>query len=495
MLELSNPVKTERQSASDVARLLESEQTRSLSSWQRHQRPQGFSVKNLMRGLQNRFSHTGDLDEQIQSLVEQQVQQRTRELFRQANYDALTHLPNRAYFHNTLEKLVINAQNESAEFSLLFLDLDGFKLVNDQCGHQIGDELLRNVGARLISAVREGDIVSRLGGDEFVILLADVEDRELVESICQRVIDEVSRPYLLSGKDVEVSTSIGVARYPGDGVTSAELIENADKALYDSKHSGRKTFCFYSDLGSVPAKNSRVLELEQAVSDNQIELLFEPQIDLHGNKVVGASVTAYWRNAELDNPRLNCWINELEQSNAHYGLGLWLLDSGLFYLQQWSKGRDSLMVSVPVVKALWKENDLLELMNQRLEKFNLSPAQIQLEFSALELNSDQQLIKVLMQLSHAGFQITLTDIASSPIDIALLAQLNVQELKLDVAHAQSKWLSALVMMAKSLDICVIANGLEDAQQLHMVKQAGCAMGQGEYWGKPVNSQAFAEMIA
>ncbi|MDX1351678.1 MAG: GGDEF domain-containing protein, partial [Thiomicrorhabdus sp.] len=202
MLELSSPVKTQSLTSPEVEKFLQSERNRTQTSIERHEEAGGFSVKKMMRALQNRFSHTGDISGEIAEIVEKQVQMRTRELFRQANYDDLTHLPNRTYFNATAEQLVLKAQEAQTEFGLLFLDLDGFKAVNDSFGHQAGDELLRNVSARLISATREGDIVSRLGGDEFVILLADIFDKETVEVVCQRIINEVSRPYWINGNDV-----------------------------------------------------------------------------------------------------------------------------------------------------------------------------------------------------------------------------------------------------------------------------------------------------
>lgn len=504
MLELSNPVKTQAATTPEVSRFLQSERKRDQQSAERHQQEDGFSVKKLMRTLQNRFSHTGDISSEIEKMVEDQVQKRTRELFRQANYDALTHLPNRSYFNATVEQLVIKAQEANSEFSLLFLDLDGFKSVNDTLGHQAGDELLRNVGARLMSAVREGDIVSRLGGDEFVILLSDVEDKELIKGVCQRIIDEVSLDYWIDGNDVAVSTSIGIARFPFDGKTSSELVERADQALYVSKHSGKRTFRFYDEISSqlMTPKHELKNRLEAAIEKGTIEAVFEPQVDLASNQIVGATISAKWQESELATPYLASWTDMLNDGQSAYSVGSWLIDSGLYYVKQWQKLNDSMVVSIPVLDAMWQKQDLVMMLNQRLTTYQLQPSQVQLEFSLETLNKNPDLHLVMNGLAASGFQITLSEVGKSPLDLSLMSHLNLQELKLNrewlnttmQSEKGQKWVKALVQMAKSLDLCVIATGIENAEKAQQVQLQGCSMAQGRFWSEPVDSASFNLML-
>jgi diguanylate cyclase (GGDEF)-like protein len=500
MLELSSPAKTETIPSPEVTRFLQSERNRPHFIKRESVEESSFSVKRMMRALQTRFSHTGD----ISSEIEDRVEARTRELFRQANYDTLTHLPNRAYFNSTLEQLVIKAKDTQKEFALLFLDLDGFKGVNDSLGHQAGDELLRNVSARLISAVREGDIVSRLGGDEFVVLLADVSEKELIEAVSQRIIQEVSRPYWVNSNDVEISTSIGISRYPLDGKTSAELVEYADQALYVSKDSGRHTYRFYHEINLQATSEKHVLvnRLYSAVENGTIETVFEPQIDLNSGVIVGASITAKWNEPEIDSPYLASWIDMLNGSQAGYTVGAWLLDSGLYYLQQWQKYNDAMIVSIPVVDALWQQKDLVTFFNERFAAYEVTASQVQLEFSMQALNNNEELLEVLNSLTASGYQITLSEVGKSPLDLALLAQLNLQELKLNRDWLQStmvnkkgqKWVQALIQMAKSLDLCVIATGVETVEQAKLYQKMGCSMAQGENWSKPMNPQEIQQAI-
>jgi diguanylate cyclase (GGDEF)-like protein len=506
MSELKNTVRapvTKTDASSEVERFLKTDRSRSQTMIERSPQSAGFSVKKVLRVLQDRFSHTGDIPHEIAEMVEAQVQLRTRELFRQANYDSLTHLPNRSYFHSTLEQLVTNAKETGAEFTLLFLDLDDFKIVNDTLGHHAGDELLRNVSARLISAVREGDIVSRLGGDEFVILLAGLSDSEMTETICQRIIHEVSRPYWIDKNDVAISTSIGVARYPLDAKSSAELIENSDKALYASKSNGRNTYHFYADIafGAGGVETDLTLALETAIKSAEIQPCFEPQIDLVSQKIVGASVTAIWQQDGLENPYLAGWMDVLQQSGWESSVGAWLIDSGLFYLQQWQQVNDELVISVPVLESIWKTENMVEFMNHRLATFNVKASQLQLEFS-LQAITEAGLQNTLHDLTAAGYQITLTEVGKVPLDIAQVMNLNLQEIKLDRVWLQDalatanghKWVKAVIQMAKILDVCVIATGIENAEQGKVLSGMGCLMGQGSAWAPPLDANAYYQSI-
>ena len=504
MVELASRSKTETKMTPEIERFLLSERGRPLTQALETLEPekQGFSVKSLMKVLQERFSNTGDISSEIEEMVEAQVQMRTRDLFRQANYDALTHLPNRSYFQTTLEQLVVKAEESNTEFALLFLDLDGFKAVNDTLGHQAGDELLRNVSARLVSAVREGDIISRIGGDEFVVLLADVTDREVIESVNKRIIYEVSRPYWINSQEVKISTSIGVACFPTDAKSSTDLVEKADQALYVSKSSGRHTYRFYNDIeNDIQLSSYELVQmLDKAVEKGEIEAVFEPQIELSTNSIVGASVTAKWNEPEMEGPYLVSWQNLLNQSQSGKIVGSWLIDSALYYLSQWQKDNDEMVISIPVVEKLWQQENIVEYLNQRLTKYGVLASQVQLEFTAKSLFEHDALNTVLDDLTIAGYQITISDIGRQSLDLSMLALINLSELKLDrdwlyesmQTERGQKWAQALIQMAKKLDLCVIATGVMDEEQANTYKQMGCSMGQGLNWSAPVNAEEFAQ---
>ena len=499
--------RTDRQSHDQAGMLLEDERTRTSKMVARSASENRASVKKMMGSLQQRFSNTGDISPDIAALIEEQVQLRTRELFRQANYDSLTHLPNRHFFSTTLENLIIESKKQNQEFSLLFLDLDGFKAINDNLGHQAGDELLQNVAARLISSVRDGDIVSRRGGDEFVILLKELSDKEDITNICQRMINEVSRPYFLGQKEGNISTSIGVARYPMDGKTPSEILENSDAALYASKESGRKTFRFYDAINADIPEPECTVELEdeltEAMQNGQIEICFEPQVELVSGQVIGASATAYWNNPKLATPYLTSWNQQLVKSGWSQSVATWLLDSSLYYLNLWKSVRNEWVISVPILDSLWLHQDLVAFLDDRLQTYKVQKEQLQLEFSLGALQKlDGKLKQTLLALGKSGYQITLTDVGAFPLDLGLLARLQLNEIKLDRdwVHESMKtdigqaWLQGLVQLAKGLDICVIASGLDSKEQARKLQQWGCVIGQGLVWSKPVEAARFNQHL-
>lgn len=459
------------------------------------------NVHRLLGELQTRFSDSVD----VAYLIESEVSHRTADLYRKANYDSLTHLPNRSYFHDILDKLVQGATEKDTLFSLLFLDLDGFKQVNDTLGHHVGDELLRYVSGRLVSSVREGDIVSRLGGDEFVILLSDVESRDEIEIICNRIVTEISRPYWFNGVEVLTSTSIGVSQFPQDSKLSSELIEQADEALYVAKSKGKKTFRFYDDVKfEVPAKlHEQQQVFDEAIQKSQFQTYVEPQIDLKQSRIVGGYMTLEWVKEDGSREPYEAWQTLLKNSGYEEILGMWLLDTACFYLNQWSKCDAELVVTVPVMDALWQKDDFLTMLLQRLVRYGITANQLQLAFAMEKFDQfDGQLVEKLQDLSEAGFQMTLTGLGAMPLNLPVLSGLNVQEFKFDQAWlkaqmasaAGQKWVQALIQMGKGLDACMIATGLDDESEAMALKEWGCSLGQGPYWTQPIDSKEFEQLL-
>ncbi|BBP44465.1 diguanylate cyclase domain-containing protein [Thiosulfativibrio zosterae] len=469
---------------------------------QRNRRQPKFNLKTLFNKLQNRFSQAHD----VSDLIEAQVQSRTAELYRKAHFDALTHLPNRAHLQETLDQLVRRHDEFQHPFSLLFLDLDGFKGVNDNLGHGIGDELLRHVSARLLSSVREGDIVSRLGGDEFVALLTDTDSVEIIERVCERIIYEIARPYCINRQAVITSSSIGIARFPRDAKTTTELIEKADQALYISKSEGKKTFRFFepilSDSASQQANIATLFEV--AMAQGSFGIQANPQMDLKQNRLVGASLYLNWQDAPLPSNDFAAWQNPLNKQTAALPLALWLLDSGLYYSQRWSVAQQDLVVTIAVLPVLWQEPSFETLLATRMAFYGVTQSQVQLEFSLESVTSQEHnSIEMLQKLADLGYQLTLSGLGALAVDMTLLADLPVQELKFDQAWLKKqlktasgqKCLKAFVQMSKALDICLICPGIEAKSQVKQLVEMGCLIGQGDLWAQPVAVENFSKIFS
>lgn len=460
------------------------------------------SLHKVLSDLQHKFSGR---QQDIAHFIEAEVRARTEELYRRAHFDALTHLPNRPHFQELLEKMIATSAENKLGFTLLFLDLDGFKAVNDTLGHGVGDELLRHVGARLVSSVRSEDIVARLGGDEFVVLLTNsTDDRATIEMICQRIINEVSRSYFFEGKEVCISTSIGIGLYPRDGQTAADLMTRADEALYSAKHSGKRNFRFYVDIKDrVPEeRHQKIALLTEAIDSGDIKVRVQPQIDLTQNKIVGGCLQMVWNSLDSDDALE--WMTLLAQTQREESVGLWLLDTACFYAHQWQQKYAEFVVTVPLMESLLRSESIVTLLHERMERFKVAPTQLQLALSLKSLAKlDDFFIQRVKTLQTAGFQVTLTDLGAVPLDLNLMAKLNVQEFRLDahwlkkqmITSEGQQWAQGLIQLMNTLDACVIATGIETEDEYLRLKQWGCSYGQGRFWSEDIPIRKFGKLIA
>ncbi|SIN69530.1 diguanylate cyclase (GGDEF) domain-containing protein [Sulfurivirga caldicuralii] len=418
----------------------------------------------------------------LAKLVEAQVQARTQALFRQANYDTLTHLPNRNYFTATLEDTLTRAENEDAAFALLFLDLDGFKPVNDTYGHAAGDELLRLVAARLVASVREDDFVARLGGDEFVILLRDLVDEDIIQTISKRLIHEVSRPYWVDGRAVQVSTSVGIAEFPSDGKTAAQVMERADQALYAAKHRGRKQFCFYRDVASDAkvAPDHLQTHFEVDVEHQKFIPCFRRVEPLSAAEDTFMRMNVRWQDAPIENDWYEGWQPLLARSQWSTSMGLWMVETAAWYLAQWRS--PSTGCSVPLDTALLLQESVADLLAQRVESYGAKPEQLILSVDIDAVNRlDLKAVEVLDALKKKGFKLRLQGFGSRTIEPALFAHLQIDYLAINWVDAlrfagqlekRLRWLEGLVAWGHALGARVLVDDLDDVEALQAMQAIG-----------------------
>jgi len=483
-----------RRTSPAVARCRKAEKYRK-TLW-RH-RLQGW-LRQLPRWLMHKTS--------LSALVEAQVKARTEQLFRQANYDALTHLPNRAFFMQTMENTFKQAEHTQTPFALLFLDLDGFKPVNDTFGHSAGDELLRMVAARLIASIRDDDFVARLGGDEFVILLRNVVDREIIETISKRLIQEISRPYWVDGRTVHISTSVGISEHPHDGKTAAQLIENADQALYAAKRQGRKQFCFYQSIQQMPevAPDRLQSRFEVDVAHHKLTPYFRPITDLRHGRCIGARLNLRWQNAPIDSPWYEAWQQLLHRSQWSLSVGLWMIESAAYYRSQWGQLPTDFFISAPLDMSLLLEDDPAELLIQRIKPYGVPPAQIELR---IELDSvyklDQKAIHSTRSLHQSGFRLRFSGLGRQSLDLSLLSQTAVHAIALDGRWVQQqlnqaegiRWVRALIAMAAGIDAQAHVDEIADKTQGQLLSRLGVHSGEGPVWTSYLTDKAFAAYLA
>ena len=441
----------------------------------------------------------------LAGLVEAQVRARTEQLFRQANYDALTHLPNRAYFTQTIEQTLKDAEGAQAEFALLFLDLDGFKPINDTYGHAAGDELLRLVAARLVSSVRDYDFVARLGGDEFVILLRDVVDQEIIETISRRLITEVSRPYWVNGRSVQVSTSVGITEYPRDGKTVNQLMERADQALYVAKHRGRKQFCFYKDVDALPeaAPDRLQTRFDVDVEHEKLAVHFRPVISLADGRIRSAQLDVAWEGGPEGHVWYEQWKHLLHRSQWNHSVALWMIDNAAWYLSSWSALPEAFTVAVPLDQALLMESEPGALLAERVGRYGVRPQQLVLRVAldAVE-RLDRKAIEALQSLHEAGFRLALAEVGGllahpdhldgAPLDQLVLSGEWVQR---QLASSDgARWLRAVAALGAGLGVPVMADEVRDERQRQLLSRMGVQLGAGEAWQGWLPADAFGRYL-
>lgn len=460
-----------------------------------------LSAEKVLADLQTKFSGR---QKEINNYIEAEVKARTADLHRKAYYDALTHLPNRAYFKELIEQVLTRANDTKTQFTLLFLDLDGFKNINDSFGHHTGDELLKHTSARLVSAVRENDIVARLGGDEFVVLLTNSDDdKTTISNISKRIIDNVSLPYYLEGQEIDISTSIGVALYPQDGKTATDLMKNADSALYVAKNNGRKQFHFYADIKKTTANFQQEMQakLSSAIENNNLFTCVQPQVNLTDNKIIGASITPHWQSDSLDESDTYIWDNLFTNAKQKVAVNYWLFDSACYYLNQWQQSEPQFVVTVSIAGLLAEQANLIQKLDKTIAKFNLSKNQLQLSVSLTDLNTDS--VKTLKLLTKNGFKLTLTGLGAEGLDLNLLAGLSVDEFKFDEQWLKTQmqtqqgqqWVEALIQMVKGLNATMIATGIDNNIRYQQLRNWGCKIGQGSYWSDEIESNSLKSLVA
>ncbi|AKS41353.1 bifunctional diguanylate cyclase/phosphodiesterase [Wenzhouxiangella marina] len=415
--------------------------------------------------------------------------QAEHEVHRLAHYDALTGLPNRTLFNEHLSSSLAQAQRSGEELAVLFLDLDHFKTINDSLGHDTGDRLLAQVASRLREQLRQGDMVCRQGGDEFLILLNHAGESSATHG-AQRVLDMMAQPFHIDHHDLRISSSIGIALFPGDATTAAELIRNADAAMYLAKDKGRSNFQFFTPDLNAQAHERLLLErdLREALSNKQFQLHFQPQVDLAEHKVVGFEALLRWRHPERGQVPPDQFIPIAEQSGLIVDIGDWVIDEACGQLAEWQSGPlAGLAVSVNVSPLqLWR-GTLSNVLASALERHGLSAGLLTIELTESALMHDAEHAAALIdEFSRLGIRVEIDDFGTGYSSLAYLKRFNISGLKIDRSFVSdlatddddAAIVAAVISMANDLKLGVIAEGVDSPEQVRMLLAHGCHLAQG-----------------
>jgi len=422
-----------------------------------------------------------------------------------AQYDALTNLPNRRHLSQSLNRLIAQSAVTSQRAGVMFIDLDHFKKVNDSLGHDVGDQLLVLATQRLRDCTRDGDLIARLGGDEFALVLPDISDDGLVR-LARALVDTLARPFIMKGQQLFVSASIGIARYPDDGVHSDLLLKNADTAMYAAKNSGRNNYQLYTAAMQEGAEQRLLTEaqLHLALENNEFLLHYQPKIDLASGAVSGFEALLRWQHPERGLVPPLEFIALLEDTGLIIPVGEWVVREVCAQQRRWqAQGMQLRPVAINLSARQLRQNDLAATIEQIVSASGIAPALLEFELTeSMLMVNPEAAVAIMTQIRQFGIRLSIDDFGTGYSSLAYLKRFPLDALKIDrtfvrdLAHDSddAAITKAVISLAHSLNLKVIAEGVETDAQLSELARLGCDEIQGYYTGRPLPAEAcFAQV--
>jgi len=452
--------------------------------------------------LENRTLEISNLIEAFQEMDEK-VSQRQGALEHQALHDHLTGLPNRLMLNQHLEYQLLAAKRNNKNFSLLLMDLDHFKDVNDSLGHAIGDILLINTSKRLTEHIRKSDTVTRLGGDEFAILLPEANSSE-AELIIKNIINSIEKSFIIDGNTINIGISIGIACFPDDGTDATTLMQHADMAMYVAKRN-QIGFSHYDESEDFISSNRLTLitDLRNALDNDSLKLYFQPQVDIDGLAVTGAEALLRWEHPEYGFIQPEKIVELAEYIGIIHQLSIWVLEKAIEQCSYWHQQGEQISIAVNLSVHDLTNTKLCENIDSLLKQYNLESNFLTLEITESGMmENPARSTEILNTLSSMGINLSIDDFGTGFSSLSYLKQLPVNELKIDKSFIMNMdndesdvvIVQSTIHLGHNLGLKVIAEGIEHEGLLHLAKQLGCDKYQGYLFGKPQNSEQFLKLI-
>lgn len=435
----------------------------------------------------------------VQDITEQKKTEKKIE--HMALHDALTGLPNRLLAQERMENAIRYAQQNGTKTALLFIDLDGFKTINDTLGHSVGDAILKQVANRLKECIRSLDTLCRLGGDEFLLILSGIELNQDVVTIVNKILEEFTTPLNVFHHTLPVSMSIGIALYPDHGEHFESLLQKSDTAMYKAKDAGKNTYCFYSEhmkhilIGEFKIQN----DLRQALREKEFLLHYQPQIDLLEKQIIGAEALIRWHHPQMGVIPPMQFISIAENNGMIVAIGEWVIHEACRQIARWHKEGVRTAIAINISAIQFKRGDLVAIVEKALQESGANPAYLEFELTeSIMMHDTQKTLEVVRQLKNLGLQLSIDDFGTGYSSLAYLKRFTVDKLKIDQSFVRDIVLDqedavivrTIIQMAKSLNLKTIAEGVENQDVLEIIESFGCEEVQGYHFAKPMEAIAF-----
>jgi diguanylate cyclase (GGDEF)-like protein len=407
-------------------------------------------------------------------------------------HDALTGLSNRKAFSENLAEAIARMQRDRSHIAVLCLDIDKFKEINEAADHSGGDQVLRDIGARIQSTLREGDLIARLGGDEFAIALVDITNLGDVMAFMNRLVDALRRPLQVAGKEMLVTTSVGIALAPADGDTATTVLRHAGIALARAKGDGGQRMCFFEQSMDKALQRRRMVEheLRLALGREEFEVVYQPQFDLATERQCGSEALVRWQHPVHGKIAPGHFISVAEDTGLIVPLGEWVLRRACRDAVNWPA---PLFVSVNLSPAQFRDGDVAETVAQVLKETGLPPERLELEITeSLLINDTEEVLAKLNRLRQLGVHIAMDDFGTGYSSLSYLARFPFSKIKIDRQFirnmtrdpAMKAIVKTIIALGKSLDVTITAEGVETEEQAAMLREFGCPQVQGFLYGYP-----------